>query len=89
MDTVNDAAEDELEADEDLMDEEEWGLAPKQRWKRLYHKHVWALDEKEVLEEQLRAAEKELHLERIGKEAALEQVIVKQVGYERARDMLR
>lgn len=77
------------EDDMDAISEDEWGLDTRQRWKLLKRKHGWIAGEQVNLEHQLKTAEKELLQERIGKEAALERVLIKELGYDRARPLLR
>lgn len=79
----------DFEDDEGQISEDEWGLDARQRFKLLKRKHGWVVDEQVVLEKQVTIAERELLLERIGKEAALEKVLVKNLGYDRARPLLR
>lgn len=81
--------EDGDDDDDDEFSEDEWGLDASQRYKLMKRKHGWRLHEREVLEDQIKAAEQDLLLERIGKEAALEKLLIKELGPDRAKPLLR
>lgn len=92
--TLSDLMDDEegdnmnVELDEyDDVAEDEWGLDARQRWKLLKRKYGWTIDEQVLLEEQLKRAEMELNEERMGKETALEKVLIKELGEDRAMPM--
>lgn len=79
--------EEEDEEEEEYPSEEEWGLDTRQRWKLLRRKHTWTMEAQTLLESRLKAAEEELRLERIGKEAALHRVLVRELGHEAAQTL--
>lgn len=81
-----------MNADDDQFDqlsEDEYGMDGRQRWKLLKRKYGWTVEEERKLEQKVRLAAADLECERIGKEHALEKVIIGALGYARARRILR
>lgn len=77
------------DADYDRVSEGEEGLDTRSRWKLLKRKYEWWMAEERKLVVQLMEATRDLDTERIGREHALERVILKSIGVDQARSLLR
>ena len=85
MDEDGDLAND----DYDVISEDERTLSPRSRWRLVKRKYEWTCLEERNLKARLDGAMRELNRERVGKEHVLEKIIIRSIGPDEARSILR